>query len=135
MMALVQQMKDGSAAEKDVAAASLACLAVLGRRENRNIVAEHGMTEEMLDQVHRLAQWMKDTRDESRPPPLYTVPGGGAEAQLPRPAGAAARASASRPARRGGDVPSDAVLINDCLMFWHNTKRSLMGMAKRNLLG
>ena len=34
---------------------------------------------------------------------------------------------------RGGDVPSDAVLVNDCLMFWQNTKRSLMGLAKRNL--
>lgn len=33
---------------------------------------------------------------------------------------------------RGGDVPSDAVLLNDCLMFWQNTKRSLMGLAKRN---
>jgi len=53
-MALVQQMKDGTPAEKDVAAQSLACLAVLGRRENRKEVAEHGMSEEMLDQVRTL---------------------------------------------------------------------------------
>jgi len=41
----------GSPGERDSAAHALACLAVLGRKENRDVITQTGMTVDMLEQV------------------------------------------------------------------------------------